>query len=47
MGCHDAPMSEPSEAPAGTGSDKSMRLAGFGLTALGGLLIGAGALMPK
>ena len=31
---------EPSDAGA------SMRLAGFGLTALGGLLIGVGALMP-
>ncbi len=46
MGCHDAPMSELSEVPADTGSDTSMRLAGFGLTALGGLLIGVGALMP-
>jgi hypothetical protein len=46
MGCHDAPMSESSEVPADTGSDTSMRLAGFGLTALGGLLIGVGALMP-
>lgn len=46
MGCHDAPMSEPSGTPADTGSDTSMRLAGFGLTALGGLLIGVGALMP-
>lgn len=46
MGCHDAPMSEPSRGPAEAGSDTSIRLAGFGLTALGGLLIGVGALMP-
>jgi uncharacterized membrane protein YedE/YeeE len=46
MGCHDAPMSEPSGTHADTGDDTSIRLAGFGLTALGGLLIGVGSLMP-
>ncbi len=39
-------MSESLGSPADPGSDTSMRLAGFGLTALGGLLIGVGALMP-
>jgi Tryptophan-associated transmembrane protein (Trp_oprn_chp) len=52
MGCHDAPMSDARpDTPApddGIEHDAgdAMRLAGFGLTALGGLLIGVGALMP-
>lgn len=55
MGCHDAPMSDaprdtpvPVDVPETQGDDErtSMGLAGFGLTALGGLLIGVGALMP-
>jgi hypothetical protein len=46
MGCHDAPMSDPHQPPADAGDDTSLRLAGFGLTALGGMLIGVGALMP-
>jgi hypothetical protein len=44
--CHDAPMSDPLEQPIATSGDESMRLAGFGLAALAGLLIGVGSLMP-
>ena len=39
-------MSDPHQPSAGAGDDTSLRLAGFGLTALGGMLIGVGALMP-
>ena len=49
MGCHDAPMSDvvdESDARRRPARERSMRLAGFGLTALGGLLIGVGALLP-
>lgn len=50
IGCDDAPMNELLEgaAPAGDDSSEStpMRLAGFGLTAFAGMLIGVGALMP-
>lgn len=46
MGCHDAPVSDPYQPSAGAGDGTSLRLAGFGLTALGGMLIGVGALMP-
>jgi hypothetical protein len=47
MGCHDAPMTDPMEdLPTTKGANDSMRLAGFGLTALAGLLIGVGSLLP-
>jgi hypothetical protein len=46
IGCHDAPMSDPLEQPAAASGDESMRLAGLGLAALAGLLIGVGSLMP-
>lgn len=51
MGCHDAPVREPPGTPepagaADAGASTSLRLAGFGLTALGGLLIGIGSLSP-
>jgi hypothetical protein len=46
VGCHDAPMSDPLEQPVAASGDVSMRLAGFGLAALAGLLIGVGSLMP-
>jgi uncharacterized membrane protein YedE/YeeE len=46
MGCHDAPMSDPLEQPVAASGDVSMRLAGFGLVALAGLLIGVGSLLP-
>lgn len=39
-------MSDPLEQPAAASGDMSMRLAGFGLAALAGLLIGVGSLMP-
>jgi len=45
-GCHDAPMSDPLEQPVAASGDVSMRLAGFGLAALAGLLIGVGSLLP-
>jgi hypothetical protein len=45
VGCHDAPMSDPLEQPVAS-DDVSMRLAGFGLAALAGLLIGVGSLLP-
>ena len=45
-GCHDAPMSVPLEQPAPPPGDQSMRLAGVGLAALAGLLIGVGSLLP-
>jgi hypothetical protein len=46
VGCHDAPMSDPLEQPVAASGDVSMRLAGFGLAALAGLLIGVGSLLP-
>jgi hypothetical protein len=46
VGCHDAPMSDPLEEPVAASGDATMRLAGFGLAALAGLLIGVGSLMP-
>jgi uncharacterized membrane protein YedE/YeeE len=46
MGCHDAPMSELPPVPESSEPGASLRIAGFGLAALGGLLMGIGALLP-
>jgi hypothetical protein len=39
-------MSDPLEQPVAASGDVTMRLAGFGLAALAGLLIGVGSLLP-
>ncbi len=47
MGCHDGRMNELlHDPPTAAGDGGALRLTGFGLTALGGMLIGVGGLMP-
>lgn len=48
MGCHDAPMSETTEhmRPTGNDTNASRHAVGLGLTALGGVTIVIGALLP-